>query len=679
MGAFPGRFGTSIASKLNAALSLIIFVVFLIAGLSLTLWLGDRLEQRGIRELQTTNQQITDMMEAFSNALEDSASLLGATFAANLPKKMSIDPARPMQSGERPIPTLKGGDVVFNNNFAMVDEFSRLTGGVATLFARDGDNFYRIATSLKNKAGERVMGTMLDQKHPAYPLVLAGKPFVGKATLFGKDYVTRYVPIRDDGGRVIGIAFVGLDLTDSIRALKDKIRAVRVGDTGYPFVLDAKVEPGMAVIHPSAEGKNLLDVKDKNGVAVIRGLIEQGRGISQYWWQNAGDKEAREKLVAMQPFEKWGWLVATSAYADEFVHEVRMIQIQIVVAALLATAILVSAMIVMSRRWITRPLQRAVSVTQRVSEGDLTQHIETDSTDEVGELLSALDNMSAHLCSMIGEIDAGIRGLADNARKLSVASDAVASSSGTQSQSAVVMASAVEQMTGSIQQVAEHAESCRGLAETSGDVSESGIEVINQAISSMSMIADTVRQSAEAVLHLGDESKAISRIVNVIREIADQTNLLALNAAIEAARAGEAGRGFAVVADEVRKLAERTSLSTQEITRMVDDIQNGAETAVVSMKKGEGQVEEGVALAGEAGGRISDIKTGASQVSSAVIGISDALREQSAATREIARNVETIAEQAVHNHTQASATADTAREMEVLSIQIRASISRFRT
>jgi methyl-accepting chemotaxis protein-2 (aspartate sensor receptor) len=435
----------------------------------------------------------------------------------------------------------------------------------------------------------------------------------------------------------------------------------------------------MAVIHPSAEGKNLLDVKDKNGVAVIRGLIDQGRGISYYWWQNPGDKEAREKLVAMQPFEKWGWLVATSAYSDEFVHEVRAIQIQIAVAAVLATGVLVGAMIVMSRRWITRPLQRAVAVTQRVSDVDLTQHIETDSNDEVGALLRALDNMSAHLRSMIGEIDAGIRGLADNAHKLSVASDAVASSSGTQSQSAVVMASAVEQMTGSIQQVAEHAESCRGLAETSGDVSESGIEVINQAISSMSMIADTVRQSAEAVLHLGDESKAISRIVNVIREIADQTNLLALNAAIEAARAGEAGRGFAVVADEVRKLAERTSLSTQEITRMVDDIQNGAETAVVSMKKGEGQVEEGVALAGEAGGRISDIKTGASQVSSAVIGISDALREQSAATREIARNVETIAEQAVHNHTQASATADTAREMEVLSTQIRASISRFRT
>jgi len=287
--------------------------------------------------------------------------------------------------------------------------------------------------------------------------------------------------------------------------------------------------------------------------------------------------------------------------------------------------------------------------------------------------------MSTHLRSMIGEIDAGIQGLAESAHTLSLASDAVAASSGTQSQSAVVMAGAVEQMTESIQQVAEHAQSCRGLAESSGDVSDSGIEVINQAISSMSMIADTVNKSAEAVLHLGDESKAISQIVNVIREIADQTNLLALNAAIEAARAGEAGRGFAVVADEVRKLAERTSLSTKEITRMVDDIQAGAAKAVQSMTRGEGQVQEGVSLAGEAGGRIADIKIGATQVSDAVIGISNSLREQSAANREIARNVETIAEQAVQNHAQARATSDAAREMEVLTTQIRASISRFRT
>ena len=672
-------FGSSIAGKLNAALTIIISIVFVVAGVLLTYWLGDSLEQRGIRELRLTNQQITDMMGAYASSLEESANLLGASFAAGLPKRMSVDSAHPVTSGDKALPALKGGDVVFNNNFSQVDEFSRVTGGVATLFVREGDNFFRVATSVKNKEGERVTGSALDVKHPAYRLLLDGKPYVGKATLFGKDYMTRYLPINDDAGKVIGIAFVGLDLTESIKALKEKVRSVKVGETGYAFVLDASVVPGMAVIHPAAEGKNLMDVKDKYGVPVARTLIEKGNGVTRYWWQNAGEKEAREKLVVVQPFEKWGWLVATSAYSDEFVSEVRALQVQIAIAAIVVTLILVMTMMIATRRWITHPLRSALAVTQRVADGDLTQHIQADSSDEVGELLRSVDGMSTHLRGMIAEIDAGIRGLAESAHKLSTASDAVAASSGTQSQSATLMASAVEQMTASIQQVAEHAQSCRGLAENSGTVSDSGSEVINQAISSMSMIADTVKKSAGAVLHLGDESKEISQIVNVIREIADQTNLLALNAAIEAARAGEAGRGFAVVADEVRKLAERTSLSTTEITRMVDDIQAGAEKAVESMTRGEGQVQEGVSLAAEAGGRIADIKTGATQVSDAVIGISDALREQSAANREIARNVETIAEQAVQNHVQARSTSDAAREMEALTTQIRASISRFKT
>ncbi len=679
MNAIRNGFGSSIAGKLNAALTIIISIVFVIAGSLLTYWLGDSLEQRGIKELRLTNQQIADMMGAYASSLEESANLLGASFSASLPKRMSVDSAHPVTSGDKALPALKGGDVVFNNNFAQVDEFSRVTGGVATLFVREGDNFFRVATSVKNKEGERVTGSALDVKHPAYRLLIDGKPYVGKATLFGKDYMTRYLPINDDAGKVIGIAFVGLDLTESIKALKEKVRSVKVGETGYAFVLDASVVPGMAVIHPTAEGKNLMDVKDKYGVPVARTLIEKGNGVTRYWWQNAGEKEAREKLVVVQPFEKWGWLVATSAYSDEFVSEVRALQVQIAIAAIAVTLILVVTMMIATRRWITHPLRCALAVTQRVADGDLTQHIQAESSDEVGELLRSVDGMSTHLRSMIAEIDAGIRGLAESAHKLSMASDAVAASSGTQSQSATLMASAVEQMTASIQQVAEHAQSCRSLAENSGTVSDSGSEVINQAISSMAMIADTVNKSAEAVLHLGNESKEISQIVNVIREIADQTNLLALNAAIEAARAGEAGRGFAVVADEVRKLAERTSLSTTEITRMVDDIQTGAEKAVESMTRGEGQVQQGVSLAAEAGGRIADIKTGAIQVSDAVIGISDALREQSAANREIARNVETIAEQAGHNHVQARSTSDAAREMEVLTTQIRASISRFKT
>ncbi len=669
----------TIAAKLNLALLLVVITVFLIAGGFLTHWLGARLEQRGIDELTHTNQQIVDMVDAYASALEKSAEMLGATFAGNLPKRLAADAEHPVTTGGSPIPTLRSIDTVFNNHTVLVDQFSSATGGVATLFVRQGEDFIRVTSSLRDAKGDRVIGAALGNAHPARAKLLAGSAFTGPTKLFGRSYMARYTPILDEHGKVIGASFVGLDFTDSLQALKSRVLAIKVGETGYAFVLDAAQEPGLAIIHPTAEGKNLLGVNDRDGLSVAKRLIEMKQGILRYWWKNKDDDGAREKIAVVAPFERWGWVVSTSAYADEFSREVTVVQRQLAMAGLLIVVILALVIMWTTKRWISRPMAEAVAVTQRVAAGDLTGQIEVKTQDEVGLLLTALDGMSRQLRQMVSEIDAGIHGLATDAQRLSQASDAVALGSGEQSNSATTMASTVEEMTTSIHQVAQHAEACRTLAETSSQVSDAGIEVINAAIEGMSRIAETVTHSSQAVMQLGRESEQISQIVNVIREIADQTNLLALNAAIEAARAGEAGRGFAVVADEVRKLAERTTLSTQEITRMIESIQHGAHQAVEQMQTGERQVSTGVQLASEAGGRISAIKEGATEVSSAVIGISDALREQSVANMEIARNVECIAQQAEENHLQAKSTADTAMAMEALSAQLRASIARFRT
>ena len=673
--------GRTVAAKLNFILLAAVAGIFVIAGSFLSNWLGNRLEARGIEELQHTNQQVIDMVDAYASVLEQSAQMLGANFAINLPKRLVVDTTHPLPAGAITLPALKSGEVVFNNNFTQVDQFSSATGGVATLFVRQGDEFFRVSTSLRNPQGERVIGTSLSQQHPAYALIMSGKNYTGRAVLFGRDYMTCYTPILDEAGKVIGISFIGFDFTDSLKALKSRVLAIKVGENGYAFALDAVKEPGLAVIHPSAEGKNIIGIKDKNGVEVARKLIEIRSGILHYWWQNQekGETQAREKIAVVAPFEKWGWVVSTSVYTEELRREVAVVQWQLALVGVIILIVLAITILIATHRWISRPLARAVDVTKRVAEGDLTQHIEAQSGDEVGQLLMALDGMSTHLRQMVSEIDSGIRGLAIDAHRLSQSSEAVAASSGQQSSAATTMAATVEEMTTSIQQVANHAESCRTLAESSGAVSDRGIEVINRAVQSMSLIAQTVGHSSSAVAKLGDESQQISHIVNVIREIADQTNLLALNAAIEAARAGEAGRGFAVVADEVRKLAERTTQSTQEITHMVENIQQGANHAVDSMQKGEKQVDDGVSLASEAGSRINAIKVGADDVSVAVAGISDALREQNAATQEIARNVEHIAQQAEQNYQQAKATAETAQGMEALSTELRTSIARFRT
>ncbi|MCK9386893.1 MAG: methyl-accepting chemotaxis protein [Sulfuritalea sp.] len=670
-----------IAGKLNVVLIAAIAVVLGVAGILLSYWLGQKLEERSLADLQRTNRQVVDMIDAYSSVLERSAEMLGANFAATLPKRLALDSGHALPTASGSFPALRGGDTTLNNNLGIVDAFTASSGAVATVFVRHGDDLFRVTTSLKKENGERALGTPLGSKHPAYAKLMAGSPYTGRATLFGRDYMTRYIPLKDEAGQLVGVSFIGIDFTDGMAALKKKVLALKVGETGYVFALDAVKEPGKVMIHPVAEGKNLFDAKDSGGRFFIREMLEKKSGVIRYDWTNPelGETTARQKVTAIDYFDKWGWVVGTGSYLAEFTRDVRGVQIQFAIAAVLMSVVLVAVVFFSTRHWVSGPLGEALAATRSVAGGDLSVSIRTRNRDEVGQLLHATNEMCAHLRSMIGEVNVGIGKLAGDAQKLASSSQQVANGSGEQSAAAAAMAAAVEEMTASIDTVSQHAQDTKKMAESSGTISDNGVAVINAAIQGMDSIAVTVRESSTAVAQLGDQSQKITSIVNVIREIADQTNLLALNAAIEAARAGEQGRGFAVVADEVRKLAERTTQSTQEIAGMVGQIQAGAQNAVDSMNVGVHQVEEGVGLANKAGGSIAEIKTGAGHVGDAVIGISDALREQTVASQDISRNVERIAQQAEMNHNQANETSVAAADMEQLAERLRQSIARFRT
>lgn len=648
-----------IALKLNIVIVGAITGVMLVSGVFLGGWLKARLEEKSLSELQRVNQQVVDMVDAYSQVLERSAQMLGTQFADPLPRDISNDQPQANQA---------------------VESFTRSTGAVATIFARQGDSFVRIATTVRNDKGERVVGTSLATTHPAFPLVTAGKTYTGPASLFGQEYMTYYAPLLDASGQVQAIAFIGINFTEGLEALKKRVLGIKVGETGYVFALDAKKVPGRAVIHPTSEGKDLIDLADSSGHKFIKKMIDQKQGVVRYAWadpQSAND-EARDKIAVLNHFAKWDWVIGSGSYVDEFTRDTRNILIGQAVAALIMIVALFVAVVFSTRLWVSRPLNQALTLSQRVAEGDLTVAVAASSNDEVGQLLQSTDRMCKQLRGIITEVNAGIMTLANGAGNLVATSNQVADTSGKQSAAASSMAAAVEQMSTSIDMVAHHAQQAREMAETSGRTSEAGAAVINAAITEMTRIADTVRSASQAVAQLGEQSQQIANIVHVISEIADQTNLLALNAAIEAARAGEHGRGFAVVADEVRKLAERTTQSTHEIESMVTQIQSGASTAVGSMDVGVQQVEAGASLASEAGESINQIRTSAAKVDLAVISISEALGEQTSASQHIARNVEQIALQAEGNHAQALSTSSAAIDLENLSASLRQSISRFR-
>ncbi len=329
-------------------------------------------------------------------------------------------------------------------------------------------------------------------------------------------------------------------------------------------------------------------------------------------------------------------------------------------------------------RHISSSLKQAGDAVEAIASGDLTHAVPQAGNDEIGLMLAKLAAMQGSLRELIGAVHGNVGNLNRAAQDLSAASSSSARAGMAQSEAASSMAASVEELSVSIDQVEEHAREARGVTQASGGQSEEGGRIIHQTAEEMRNISAAVNSTAGTIRELEDFSGQISSIVSVIKDIADQTNLLALNAAIEAARAGEQGRGFAVVADEVRKLAERTAKSTQEITGMIGKIQQGTQRAAQEMEAGVQRVNDGVNLAHKAGDSVIGIRAGAEQVTQAVDDISLALKEQSTATREIAQKVERIAQGAEENSAAVNQTAAAAEQLRLLAGELQHLAGRFR-
>ena len=345
--------------------------------------------------------------------------------------------------------------------------------------------------------------------------------------------------------------------------------------------------------------------------------------------------------------------------------------VAIVLAAIVYLAIGAYVAIITSIRGLSRG-------SERFAAGDLTTRIELKARDELRQVADSFNGMAGEMCALIAKIQGNSGEVADAARGMASSSKQIDAASQNQSEAASTMAAAVEQMTVGISHIAGNAGSADELARRSGTLSREGGQIVAGVVAEIGEIAASVAKSADTIEELGRSSEQISSIVAVIKEIADQTNLLALNAAIEAARAGEQGRGFAVVADEVRKLAERTTQSTLQIAQTVEAIQKGARGAVEDMQLGVERVNAGVARAQSAGEAMARIQDEAGRVVETVAEISDALREQSAASAEIARNVETIAQMTDENTSVAAESHRVANRLEILAGSLLQDVGRFK-
>jgi methyl-accepting chemotaxis protein len=372
------------------------------------------------------------------------------------------------------------------------------------------------------------------------------------------------------------------------------------------------------------------------------------------------------------------WLLTASVPEDQINAARNWMTNMQVLLTLVLIAVVVVVLILMSNRMIGAPLNEIISHIELIAGGDYSKEVKITRFDEVGKLQSALQSMQNLVKETISKITSTSLDLAIAASQLSVSSAQVAKGSEEQTQAATSMASTIEELTVSIDRLSENAAEAQVLSQSSNENSIHGASVIQQASTEMHKISTTVKNAANEISDLGKLSEQISSIIQVIQEIADQTNLLALNAAIEAARAGEQGRGFAVVADEVRGLAARTSSSAQEITSTIDKIQNGTHKSVETMTAGVRQVEHGAELSSQAGSAIEDIQSGSLRVLEVFTEISDMLREQALASNDVAKNVDNIAQMTEKNTEAVSEVADAAVSLQDMADQLKVLVSHFR-
>ena len=323
-------------------------------------------------------------------------------------------------------------------------------------------------------------------------------------------------------------------------------------------------------------------------------------------------------------------------------------------------------------------LNRAVTGAHQIAQGDLTVELPPASRDEVGKLLAAMGEMQGALRNAMRETAGSAQSILGAADNLNAAVGQLNQSATIQSSAASAIAASVEQLTVSINIVADNTGEAAKVAMDSDAQANEGHHAIERLVGQVTEAASVVREAAEQMDHLKSESEKISNIVAVIKDIADQTNLLALNAAIEAARAGEAGRGFAVVADEVRKLSERTATSTGEISHMVGAIQQSTGQVVSGVAHGVELVDSSVAYAEQAGASIATLREMAQRVAKLVGEVDGALREQSSASTEVAKKIEDVATQAEEANAVANETSLAADSMSATAKGMQVLVSRFK-
>jgi methyl-accepting chemotaxis protein len=619
--------------------------------------------------------------------------------AVNQFTKESVSVSLPqMYLGERPIRQLSS----FSSKSDLVDDIGRIVGGTCTIFQRinEAGDMLRVATNVKKLDGDRATGTYIPavnpdgKPNPVIAAVMSGKRFVGRAFVVNAWYVTAYEPFYQ-GDKIIGVLYYGVR-EDSATSLRRQIEQLVVAESGGVFVMDSK---GKLIISMDGtdEGDSILDRQDAAGQPYIQKIVEaatalgEGQTADVRYPLSSRSGQPEMQLAMVSYFKKWDWIIVAQAPESELFTLVTRLATMNSDNQRKAIYILLGSLLFIALVWyytagrFVRPIKQATSLAQALAAGDLDAKISVAAKDEIRDLANALSTMAGNLRNTIHEVEEKSReaekeaeacrlaseeaeealqkaeqakreGMIQASERIQSVSESLSAASRqfadrvdqanegvmVQSQRAEETATAMEEMNNAVIEVARNASSAASSSDEAKDRAQQGADVVSQVVQAITQVHNKAQELKTNMDDLDQQTEAIGQVMNVITDIADQTNLLALNAAIEAARAGEAGRGFAVVADEVRKLAEKTMAATKEVGNTIAGIQNGTRANVQNVEQAVELVDKATKLANQSGESLREIVSLVENVSDQVRSIATASEEQSATSEEINRSFDEI-------------------------------------
>ncbi len=505
------------------------------------------------------------------------------SLATEFSDTFTLDTSHQIAVGNEVTPVLRNGQTVLNLNFATPDRFLERTGTSATIFVKRGDDFVRVSTSVKKENGERAVGTLLDHSHAGYRALLAGRPYVGYAQLFGKQYMTQYDPIVDTQGNVIAVLYVGINVSERFKlGISAKVSLGALGVLGVIFAL-----------YLWALGAAMT--------ALASGATAPGR-------------EAMLQAIAQLHARYAGF-------------------------ALIAVLAAAGLLYLLLQKMMAQPLREAMGAAQQLASGDLTTQVHVGRSDEIGQLMQAINGVGLGLAGVVSNVRKGTDQINIASSEIAIGNQDLSARTESQAGALGQTAASMGKFTATVKRNAESAQRASQMVGSASDHALKGGEVVGKVVMTMGSIKES--------------SRKIVDIIGVIDSIAFQTNILALNASVEAARAGEQGRGFAVVATEVRNLAQRSAAAAKEIKALiaasVETVDNGSRL----VDQAGNTMQEIVASVRNVTGIMAEIATASTEQSHDIEEVNRAIGDMDEMTQQTAALVEQAAAAAESLHDQA--------------------------